>query len=123
VTGTGAFDMAGIARPPDDDATTIENAFRAHLENPFLVLALPPDASTADIDRQSQKWSSMLAAGLAEARRYSTPFGPGERTAELVRAAVAELADPARRLTHEWWARGFAGGATTATGPEQERGP
>jgi hypothetical protein len=110
--------MAGIARPPDD-ATTIENAFRAHLENPFLVLALPPGAGTADIERQSQKWLGMLAADLAEARRYVTPFGPGERTAELVRAAVAELADPARRLTHEWWARGFA---SAATGSE-EGGP
>ena len=100
--------MASIVRPPDD-ATTIENAWRAHLENPFFVLALPPDASAAEIDRQSQKWLSMLAADLAEARRYATPFGAGERTAELVRTATAELADPARRLTHEWWARGFAG--------------
>ena len=100
--------MGSIVRPPED-ATTIENALRAHLENPFFVLALPPDASAAQIDRQGQKWLSMLAADVADARRYITPFGAGERTAELVRAATAELADPARRLTHEWWARGFAG--------------
>jgi len=100
--------MASIVRPPED-ATTIENAFQAHLENPFFVLALPPEASAAEIDRQGQKWLSMLAADLAEARRYETPFGASERTAEVVRAAMAELGDPARRLAHEWWARGFAG--------------
>jgi len=99
--------MGSIVCSPED-ATTIENALRAHLENPFFVLDLPPDASAAQIDRQSQMWLSMLAADLADARRYATPFGAGERTAELVRAAAAELADPARRLTHEWWARGFA---------------
>jgi hypothetical protein len=26
-----------------------------------------------------------------------------------VRAALAELRDPARRLIHEWWAQGLAG--------------
>ena len=88
-------------------ATTVENQFRRHLENPFLVLAVPATATPAEIDRQGQKWLGMLAAGIAEARRYATPFGDGERTPELVRAALAELADPARRLGHEWWAQGF----------------
>jgi hypothetical protein len=112
--------MASIVRPPDD-ATTIENAFRAHLENPFFVLALPPEASAAEIDRQSQKWLSMLAADLPEARRYATPFGAGERTADLVRTATAELADPMRRLSHEWWARGFPG--APAVDGSGSRGP
>jgi hypothetical protein len=49
-----------------------------------------------------------LAAGLEGARRYATPFGARERTPELVRVAIAELRDPARRLGHEWWARGLA---------------
>lgn len=100
--------MTNLVRAPGDaTATAIENRFQRHRENPFLVLALSPDATAAEIERQGQKWSSMLAAGMAEALHYLTPFGPGERTAELVRAAMAELAEPARRLAHEWWVRGF----------------
>lgn len=106
--------MSDIVRP-GGDATTIENAFRRHLENPFLVLGLGPDAGAAEVERQGQKWLGMLAAGLGEARVYVTPFGTVERTAELVRAAMAELVDPAKRLVHEWWAQGFAG--TSAAPP------
>ena len=62
----------------------------------------------ADIERQGQRLLAELAAGLDGARRYATPFGARERTPELVRAAIAELRDPARRLVHEWWARGLA---------------
>jgi hypothetical protein len=109
--------MTNIVRAPTDaTATAIENRFQRHRENPFLVLAVPPDATAAEIERQGQKWSSMLAAGMTEAVRYVTPFGPGERTADLVRAAVAELADPARRLAHEWWARGFGAAAAREGG-------
>ena len=89
------------------DGAPLQNLTEQHLENPFLVLALPPIASAAQIERQGQKWLSMLAAGLGEAGRYDTPLGPRERTAEKVRAAVAELAEPARRLGHEWWAAGW----------------
>ena len=89
------------------DGSTLHNLTEQHLQNPFLVLALPPTASAAQIERQGQKWSSMLAAGLGEAERYDTPLGPRARTAEKVRVAVAELADPARRLGHEWWAAGW----------------
>jgi hypothetical protein len=104
--------MTNIVRAPGDaTATAIENRFQRHRENPFLVLALSPDATAAEIERQGQKWSSMLAAEMAEAVPYLTPFGPGARTTDLVRAAVAELADPARRLAHEWWARGFGADA------------
>jgi hypothetical protein len=84
-----------------------ENHYRRHLENPFLVLGLPPSASLDDVERQGQKLLAMLAAGLAEARQYETPFGEAARTAELVRAALAELRDPARRLGHEWWSLGW----------------
>jgi hypothetical protein len=87
--------------------TGIENAYGRHLENPFLVLAVGPRATLTEIERQAQKWMSMLAAGLDQARHYTTPFGPAQRTAELVRWAVAELRDPARRLKHEWWAEGW----------------
>ena len=88
--------------------TGVENLFRQHLANPFLVLGLPTTAGTADTERQGEKLLAMLAAGLAEATRYGTPFGAQERTPELVRAALAELRDPRRRLRHEWWARGWA---------------
>ena len=75
------------------------------LENPFLVLGLPPSASRIEIEREAQKLLGMLELGFAAAKTYATPLGPHERTAELVRAAVATLRDPARRLAAELWAR------------------
>ena len=89
------------------DGSALQDLCEQHLENPFLVLALPSTASAAQIERQGQKWLSMLAAGLGEADRYDTPWGPRARTAEKVRVAVAQLVDPARRLGHEWWAAGW----------------
>jgi hypothetical protein len=83
------------------------NALRRHLENAFLVLGLPPGAPLGEVERQGQKLLAMLAAGLDEARRYQTPLGERERTPELVRAALGELRDPDRRLTHEWWSAGW----------------
>jgi hypothetical protein len=91
-----------------NDGDEIENVLRARLENPFLVLAVAPAAGVAAIERQGQRLLAELAAGLDDARRYGTPFGARARTPELVRAAIAELRDPARRLVHEWWARGLA---------------
>jgi hypothetical protein len=88
--------------------TALENLFRQHLVNPFLVLGLRPPSSTSEAERQGEKLLAMLAAGLDEARRYSSPFGAHERTPELVRAALAELRDPRRRLRHEWWALGWS---------------
>jgi hypothetical protein len=85
----------------------LENRLRQHLVNPFLVLGLGPLASPAETERQGEKLLAMLAAGLGEAQRYLTPVGERERTPELVRAALAELRDPRRRLRHEWWARGW----------------
>jgi len=89
----------------------LESRARDRIENPFFVLGAAPSATAAEIERQGQRLLSELAAGLAGVRRYPTPFGGRERTAELVRAALAELADPARRFVHEWWARGLAAGA------------
>jgi len=88
----------------DDD---VENLVRERIANPFFVLDVPPAAAAAEIERQGQRLLSELAAGLEVARRYATPFGARERTPELVRAAIAELRDPARRFAHEWWARGL----------------
>lgn len=85
-----------------------ENYLARHLGNPFLVLELPPEADREALERQGEKLLSMLAAGLAAARRYPTPLGPRERTPEAVREALAELRDPDKRLVHEWWARGLA---------------
>jgi hypothetical protein len=91
-----------------NDDGAIDNLLRRHQENPFLVLGLPASASAAEIERAGQKLLAMLAAGLEEARRYATPFGgERERTAELVRAALAALRAPERRLVNEWWSRGW----------------
>lgn len=85
-----------------------ENHLARHLANPFLVLELAPEAGREAVERQGEKLLSMLAAGLAAARRYPTPLGPRERSPEAVREALAELRDPDKRLVHEWWARGMA---------------
>src|ERR1044071_10239406 len=74
-------------------------------DNPFFVLGLAAEASRIEIEREAQKLLGMLELGFAEARTYQTPVGPRERTAEMVRAAVAALRDPYRRLVAELWAR------------------
>ena len=85
-----------------------ENLLRRHLANPFLVLELSPSAGREAIERQGAKLLAMLAAGVAGAAAYATPLGARERTPEMVRSAMAELRDPARRLVHEQWHRGFS---------------
>jgi hypothetical protein len=74
-------------------------------ENPFFVLGVSPDASRIEIEREAQKLLGMLELGFAEAQMYATPAGPQPRTSELVRAAVATLRDPYKRLVAELWAR------------------
>ena len=74
-------------------------------DNPFFVLGVQAEASRIEIEREAQKLLGMLELGFAEARTYQTPIGPRERTAEMVRAAVAALRDPYRRLVAELWAR------------------
>jgi hypothetical protein len=73
------------------------------IENPFLVLGVAPTATRMEIEREAQKLLGMLELGLASAAHYETPLGPRPRTAELVRAAVALLRDPAKRLAAELW--------------------
>jgi hypothetical protein len=75
-------------------------------ENPFLILGVSPRAPRLEIEREAQKLLGMLELGLASAATYPTPLGPRPRTPELVRAAVATLRDPARRLAAEIWASG-----------------
>jgi hypothetical protein len=84
-------------------------------ENPFLVLGIAPAATRMEIEREAQKLLGMLELGLAGAATYDTPLGPRTRTAELVRAAVAALRDPARRLAAELWAAGARAPETAAT--------
>jgi hypothetical protein len=74
-------------------------------DNPFYVLGLPVSASRIEVEREAQKLLGMLELAFTEARTYATPLGPRERTPEMVRAAVAALRDPYRRLVAELWAR------------------
>jgi hypothetical protein len=87
-------------------------------DNPLLVLELAPDASRAEIERAGQKLLAMLELGLRSAAIYPTPLGPRARTPESVRAAMAELRDPDRRIVHELWI-----GAPAAEVPVDEPEP
>ena len=73
--------------------------------NPFYVLGLRPTASRMEIEREGQKLLGLLELKVASAAIYTTPVGPGARTPEKVREAMAALRDPERRLAHELWAR------------------
>ncbi|MDQ3370790.1 MAG: hypothetical protein M3680_35680 [Myxococcota bacterium] len=74
-------------------------------DNPFFVLGLAPEASRIEIEREAQKLLGMLELDFIDAKTYPTPVGPQPRTSEAVRAAVAALRDPYRRLVAELWAR------------------
>lgn len=74
-------------------------------DNPFFILGVTADASRIEIEREAQKLLGMLELGFVDVQTYQTPVGPRPRTAELVRAAVAALRDPYRRLVAELWAR------------------
>lgn len=74
-------------------------------DNPFFVLGLPTDTSRIELEREAQKLLGMLELGFADALTYQTPVGPRPRTPEAVRAAVAALRDPYKRLVAELWAR------------------
>ncbi len=88
-----------------DSAAPPEEAVRRWRENPFFVLGLPPECTSAEVERTGQKLLGLLALDVASARSYESPFGPVLRTADDVRAAMAELRDPDRRVLHEVWAR------------------
>lgn len=79
---------------------------QAIAENPFFVLGLAPEASRAEVERTGQKLLAMLELGAAAAKTYRSPLGTHERTADLIRSALAELRDPERRIVHEFWAGG-----------------
>lgn len=73
-------------------------------DNPFYVLGLRPECGRLDVEREGQKLLGMLELGLKSAASYMTPLGPQPRSADKVRAAMAELRSPDRRLLHEFWA-------------------
>lgn len=73
-------------------------------DNPFYVLGLRPGCGRVDVEREGQKLLGMLGLGLKSAATYATPVGPRPRTEDRVRAAMAELRSPERRLGHEFWA-------------------
>ncbi|EYF02953.1 hypothetical protein [Chondromyces apiculatus] len=85
-------------------------------DNPFYVLGLRPAATRMEVEREGQKLLGMLELKLKSAGTYATPVGPGERTPDKVRRAMAELRDPEKRLGHELWAR-----LTPDSGEEPER--
>lgn len=90
-------------------------------DNPFFVLGVSPEASRLEIEREGQKLLGMIELGFAAALTYATPLGPRPRQADDVRAALAALRDPGRRLVAELWARHAPPSVTTA--PAAAPGP
>lgn len=75
-------------------------------DNPFFILECDPDDSRQEIERKAQLLLGMLELGFEQAKTYPSPWGPRPRTSDEVRAAVAALRVPERRLIAELWARG-----------------
>jgi len=100
------------------------DARRRFTDNPFYILGVSPQRTRVEIEREGAKLLGMLALGLRSASTYETPAGPRERTEEDVRAALAQLRVPDRRLLHELWASAPQVEATPAgeatTGSEAE---
>jgi hypothetical protein len=89
-------------------------------QNPFFVLGLSPECSRADVERTGQKLLALLAIESGAAKQWKSPVGPGTRTADAVRAAMAELRDPERRVIHEAWARTFPDAEERVKGPKED---
>lgn len=77
---------------------------RRFADNPFYVLGVSPESARPQVEREGQKLLGMLELGLRAAATYETPVGPRPRTADEVRAAMAEVRAPEKRLLHELWA-------------------
>jgi hypothetical protein len=69
-------------------------------QNPFYVLGLSVDCRRIEVEREGQRLLAELELRLEGAQTYSTPLGQQPRTPELVREAMAELRDPAKRILH-----------------------
>ncbi|MBP6634041.1 MAG: hypothetical protein KA297_31805 [Kofleriaceae bacterium] len=94
---------------------------RELVDNPFFVLGVGPDDDRLAVERQAQKLLGMLELGFADAARYRSPLGEHRRDADAVRAAVAALRDPRRRLVAELWARHAPATVTVADSPRGGR--
>ena len=95
-------------------------------DNPFFILGVSPEGTRAEIEREGNKLLGMRELGLHSAAAYETPLGPRPRTQEAVRAALAELRIPERRLLHELWAQARTASAAVTSGgtnPEARRDP
>jgi hypothetical protein len=110
----GAETTSVPVHAPEENGTGAPDRARRWRENPFFVLALSPECSQVEVERAGQKLLAMLAIGSRPAATFETPFGAQPRTEEGVRAAMAELRDPERRLAHEIWARAGLEGAEAA---------
>jgi hypothetical protein len=104
VSSTSPDKPPGSAERADAGTATGARA-RTIDENPFFVLDLAVDVAPAEIERTARRLLAELEIGRSAARVYASPRGLLPRTPELVRAAAAELRDPARRLAHELRAR------------------
>ncbi len=74
----------------------LSDAVEPVTRNPLRVLGLSPAATQRDVEREGGRLLALIAAGL------DAP--PVPRTADDVRAAMAELRDPRRRAMHELFA-------------------
>jgi hypothetical protein len=100
-----------------------KDVFARLKENAFHVLGLRPTCTRIEVEREGQKLLAMLELGLSEAAHYTTPVGRMPRTAELVRAAMASLRDPATRLQHALWAQIPPGPVASQTPAREEPAP
>jgi hypothetical protein len=70
-------------------------------QNPFFVLEVSTQSTAMEVERAAQRLLALLEVGGAKARYVETPFGPTERTPELVRQSAAVLRVPPQRKFHE----------------------
>lgn len=73
-------------------------------DNPFYVLGITPDATSAEVEVAGQGLLAALAADAPGAERYYTPLGPQQRDRHAVRRALTRLRDVEERIHHEIWA-------------------
>lgn len=111
LAGVRAWRLAVAAGRPDpaqaaaNDATSAARGREVGVgANAFAVLDIAPTATRAEVERAAQRWLALLQIGSEAARTYRTPLGAGERDADVIRQALAELRDPALRVQQELWA-------------------
>jgi hypothetical protein len=81
----------------------MSRALQRWKHNPFYVLGIDRNASDLEAERAGRLLLGQLELGLVGPRTVHTPFGPLERTPDMVRAALAEVRDARRRAAHALW--------------------